>query len=142
MARDRGPAETLDQWAECYRRLLRISQEQSALMPGEAGDEPFADRFAALDAEWRAVQEQIMQLEARLIRAIGEDAFKQQFSSRIAPIARDIQKTIEQTAARMKADISRAGASLRTFRERRQLQEAYSDYEQASDQAIFFDEKK
>jgi len=139
---ERGPEPPawVGKLAELYRRLQKISEEQKSLIETSAEAEAFAERFGELASEWNNVQTAIMELEDRLRREIGPEAFYRFCESEIQPLARQILATMVQAEERIRHGLDKAGGSILSFQNYRHLRQAYAEYE--DQHGYFFDEKK
>jgi len=126
--------------AEMYRRLQRISEEQKKLIVDSAEAEMFAERFGELALEWNHVQTAVMELEDRLRREIGPEAFNRFCEPEILPLARQILATMVQADELIRHGLAKTGGSILTLQNYRNVRQAYAEYE--DHHAYFFDEKK
>lgn len=127
---------------ELYNQLLRISQEQQALLLNHVGNEQFGERFAELAGEWDDIQNEILHVESELKETVDQQQVKSFFDANLAAIIETIQETIRETEAGMKREILDAGKSLRNFREHQHAKQAYAEPDIGLHSALYVDEKK
>lgn len=124
-----------------YDQLLRVSGQLLEWAETAEWDETVIARGGALQAEWNALQGQILDKEAKLLQA--ETSLSQlPYADDLRPVAERVAKMQQLTSSVLQERLNMLGKSMKGLQQTKAALHAYSDADEAAHTAYFFDEKK
>jgi|GEM_PF-4753175 len=132
----------VDSWQRGYDRLAELSMEQYVLVKNEADEETRWEPIARLAGEKDRLQNEMEQIQKRLIQELGLERVQRIFEERIHTPAESARLLTAETTRKIEMKMLSVGKDLGSTRTQRTVLQAYQGISAEDHMSHYFDEKK